>query len=239
MSNGSTQPPGPPRRLTRSSRDRMWAGVAGGLGEYFDVDPVLIRLIWVAATIVTGGVAIPLYIVMWIIMPRDDRVFPSGGAESWRAWTDEFRAETQRVAAEARRVADDVTGRAATAPAPEPSGEPVSAAVAGEGVAAEVGAASSRGWPPTSSTAPTADQPTVGSGYEPYGPPAGWEPRWRHHGYEPHHRQRTAGLILVGLGLIFLASQAGLFAWIQWSFVWPLVLVAIGLSLLLRRADWR
>ena len=35
-------PPGMPRRLTRSSREKMWAGVCGGLGEYFGVDPVLI-----------------------------------------------------------------------------------------------------------------------------------------------------------------------------------------------------
>ncbi|MBV9121059.1 MAG: PspC domain-containing protein, partial [Chloroflexi bacterium] len=44
----------PPRRLYRSTHDRMWAGVAGGLAEYFDIDPTLTRLLWVVATIVTA-----------------------------------------------------------------------------------------------------------------------------------------------------------------------------------------
>ena len=52
-------PPGPPRprRLVRSSRERMWAGVAGGMAEYFDLDPALVRLLWVAAAVVVGGIA--------------------------------------------------------------------------------------------------------------------------------------------------------------------------------------
>ena len=68
------------KRLTRSSRERLWAGVAGGMAEYFDVDPVIMRIIWVAAGVLTGGLAIPAYIVMWLIMPRDE---PAAGA--WHA----------------------------------------------------------------------------------------------------------------------------------------------------------
>jgi phage shock protein C len=49
------------------------------MAEYFDVDPVIMRIIWVAAGVLTGGLAIPAYIVMWLIMPRDE---PS--AEGWR-----------------------------------------------------------------------------------------------------------------------------------------------------------
>ena len=51
----------------------MWAGVAGGLAEYFDLDPALVRLLWVAAAVVSGGLAVPVYILAWIILPRDDR----------------------------------------------------------------------------------------------------------------------------------------------------------------------
>jgi hypothetical protein len=43
------------------------------MAEYFDVDPVIMRIIWVAAGVLTGGLAIPAYIVMWLIMPRDDQ----------------------------------------------------------------------------------------------------------------------------------------------------------------------
>src|SRR5712691_8764583 len=59
------------RRLTRSSRERMWAGVAGGLAEYFEVDPTLMRLMWVVATVVTAGLFVAVYFVMWVIMPLE------------------------------------------------------------------------------------------------------------------------------------------------------------------------
>src|SRR5207245_5370183 len=100
-------PPQHPRRLMRSTRERMWAGVAGGMAEYFEIDPSLMRLLWVAAAVVTGGLAVPAYILLWIILPRDDRP-PVVGTGAWRDWSDEFHNETQRLASEARRVADDV-----------------------------------------------------------------------------------------------------------------------------------
>ncbi|MBM4418562.1 MAG: PspC domain-containing protein [Chloroflexi bacterium] len=59
------------KRLYRSSREAMWSGVCGGLAEYFEMDPTLIRLIWVGATIATAGTAILGYIVMWFVVPRD------------------------------------------------------------------------------------------------------------------------------------------------------------------------
>src|SRR5437868_778229 len=100
-------PPPGSRRLMRSTRERMWAGVAGGLAEYFEIDPALMRLLWVAAAVVTGGLAVPAYILLWIILPRDDRP-PVVGQGAWRDWSDEFHNESQRLAAGARRVADDM-----------------------------------------------------------------------------------------------------------------------------------
>jgi phage shock protein C len=63
-------------RLARSYHDRVLAGVAGGLGEYFGVDPTLVRLAWVLAAFLTGGVAALVYLVFWLVMPRSDRVLP-------------------------------------------------------------------------------------------------------------------------------------------------------------------
>jgi phage shock protein PspC (stress-responsive transcriptional regulator) len=57
------------RSLTRSKTDKVIAGVCGGLGEYFNVDPVIIRLIFVVVTIL-GGAGVLAYIVMWIIVPE-------------------------------------------------------------------------------------------------------------------------------------------------------------------------
>lgn len=59
-----------PKTLYRSRTDTVIAGVAGGLGEYFALDPVLIRLLFVLATIF-GGFGVPAYIVLWIILPEE------------------------------------------------------------------------------------------------------------------------------------------------------------------------
>jgi phage shock protein C len=57
-----------PSRLYRSRSQKMIAGVCGGLGEYFDVDPVLIRLLFVVTAFISG-VGILAYLVLWIIVP--------------------------------------------------------------------------------------------------------------------------------------------------------------------------
>ncbi len=59
------------KRLTRSESDRMVAGVAGGLAEYFDIDPALVRILFVIIAIFGGGITgLLIYIVLWIIMPE-------------------------------------------------------------------------------------------------------------------------------------------------------------------------
>lgn len=56
------------KKLYRSSDNRMIAGICGGLGEYFDVDPTIVRLI-VLAIALLGGVGIVAYLLGWIIIP--------------------------------------------------------------------------------------------------------------------------------------------------------------------------
>ena len=58
-----------PKRLYRSSTSKMIAGVSGGLAEYFDIDPVIIRLIFVLLAVAGGGSGIPIYIILWIALP--------------------------------------------------------------------------------------------------------------------------------------------------------------------------
>ncbi len=57
------------KRLYRSKNDCIIAGVCGGLGEYFDIDPTFIRLLWVLF-ILTGGSGILAYFIAWIIIPQ-------------------------------------------------------------------------------------------------------------------------------------------------------------------------
>jgi phage shock protein PspC (stress-responsive transcriptional regulator) len=57
-------------RLYRSHDDRMLAGVAGGVADYLDTDPSLIRIVWVVLAFLTGGIALVVYIVMAIVVPE-------------------------------------------------------------------------------------------------------------------------------------------------------------------------
>lgn len=58
------------RRLRRSSRDKKIAGICGGFGEYFNVDPTLVRVLWILAVLL-GGTGLLLYVILWIVMPLD------------------------------------------------------------------------------------------------------------------------------------------------------------------------
>ena len=53
------------KKLYRSETDRKLAGVCGGLGEYFDIDPVIFRIIFVTLFFV-GGFGFLLYLIMWL-----------------------------------------------------------------------------------------------------------------------------------------------------------------------------
>ncbi len=58
------------KRLYRSRSDKMIGGVCGGLGEYFDVDPTIIRVLWVAVTLF-GGAGVIAYLILWVIVPQE------------------------------------------------------------------------------------------------------------------------------------------------------------------------
>ncbi|MBI4169830.1 MAG: PspC domain-containing protein [Acidobacteria bacterium] len=68
MSSGGA---GAPRRLYRSRLDRKMGGVCGGIAEYFGIDPVIVRLLWVAVTIVSMGAGILLYIIALLVVPSN------------------------------------------------------------------------------------------------------------------------------------------------------------------------
>ncbi len=69
-------------RLYRSRDERIIAGVAGGVAERFDVDPSLVRIVWVILAIVTGSAFFWLYIVMAIVVPEEPT-----STDPWASWT--------------------------------------------------------------------------------------------------------------------------------------------------------
>ena len=59
------------KKLYRSSRQKLIAGVCGGLAEYFNMDVSIIRLIW-AISVLFGGISLFLYIIAALIMPVEE-----------------------------------------------------------------------------------------------------------------------------------------------------------------------
>ena len=65
-----------PKRLYRTEHGAtMLCGVCGGIAEYFNIDPSIVRLVW-AALVIMGGTGILLYIIAAIILPRKSQVYP-------------------------------------------------------------------------------------------------------------------------------------------------------------------
>ena len=59
-----------PRHLTRSTSDKKLGGVAGGLGEYFSVDPLLVRIGFAVGTLFSGAGAL-VYLTLFAFLPTD------------------------------------------------------------------------------------------------------------------------------------------------------------------------
>lgn len=67
------------RKVYRSEENKIFAGIIGGLGEHFDIDPTLLRLIWLLILIFTGVIpGLIVYIVAVFVVPKKSRV--AGGA---------------------------------------------------------------------------------------------------------------------------------------------------------------
>lgn len=84
--------PTPYKQLHRSRQGRMLGGVCSGLGEYFDIDPTLVRLVFIFGSILGWlGALLLVYLIMWIVVPEAPGIVmekstipstPIGGGES-------------------------------------------------------------------------------------------------------------------------------------------------------------
>jgi len=86
------------KKLYRSETDRVLAGVAGGLGEYFQIDPTIIRLIFVLLTVFGGG-GILVYVILWILIPSERNV-EKNSEETIRNNAEEFKTKAKSFAQE-------------------------------------------------------------------------------------------------------------------------------------------
>jgi phage shock protein C len=87
-----------PTRLERSTTNKTWAGVCGGLAEYLQVDATLVRTFFVVGTVVTGGLGLLGYIVLVFLMPLPGQPTPFVKASGATAPTLEGAASSDPAA---------------------------------------------------------------------------------------------------------------------------------------------
>jgi len=97
-----------PRRLYRCRHDRQLAGVAAGMAEYLDLDPTVVRILWILSAMF-GGFTILLYIILAFVIPLEPAPMPSSvpgemdGTTTWAAETGAWGAGADHGAGAARR----------------------------------------------------------------------------------------------------------------------------------------
>lgn len=227
-----------PSRLYRSRSEKMIAGVCGGLGEYFDVDPVLIRLLFVVTALISG-VGLLAYIILWIVVPMQG----NEDAPREQALRGEVEAlyRTVRERIDPGSTAAGATG-AATAGTAAWTDQSTSTTSAEGRVGEERSPAEGRVQEESAVGEARAVPPPPPSG--PGAPPFDLPPSDRlaaesvavEAASRRRRRQHGAGAILIVLGVLFLAQNLGLLWWVQARFFWPLILVGVGAWLLFGRA---
>ncbi len=214
-----------PRRLYRSADDRWIGGVAAGVADYFDVDPILVRVIWLVSVPLTGGLSLLAYIIMIIVVPLGPGEWypPSpwqpGGAPV--GYGGSYTPPTAQWTAPNATTPGTAPEAGATAPA------------------ADAGAA---GTGSTPGAAPFGPIPGPTPGFIPP-PTPGWDwrgqarqDRWQRRAdrWQRRSERRGSGGIVFGALLIVIG---GLIAWheidprLDLSFAWPIAVIVFGVFL--------
>lgn len=68
-STKSKTPNTTPKRLVRSNTDKFVAGVCGGIANYFEIDSIIVRIVFLLITF-SGGAGVLIYVILWVIMPE-------------------------------------------------------------------------------------------------------------------------------------------------------------------------
>lgn len=208
-----------PRRLYRSADDRILAGVAGGLAAYFDIDPVIVRIVWFLSVFFTGSLTFWVYLIMIVVVPPEpvdwapQAPWSSAGSPSFQAVYTPPAADAAGTSTSPSGSADPATSGAV------PGGAPGTGAPGG---------------------APGTGMPGWGGGW--WGDDWRWQrrqerwqrraERWQQRQANGHYHRDRGGPGLV-FGLILIIG-GGLLAWHQidpsfdLSLTWPALVIAVG-----------
>jgi phage shock protein C len=220
-------------RLTRSTTDKMLLGVCGGLGNYFAIDPVLVRLVFVLTTL-TSGAGLPIYIILAIVMPREPRQHPMPAVDAQSMGYHDHLDEQAAHPAYQPETAEDASHEVmvAQAQAYAPRQRVAEAELFGPPPAPEAGSTSAQmspidmEMPATGATERLTGEPPPAA-IQPPQPAAG--PQGDVPAVPPHRRNwRLLGFILLGIGGLAALEQFG----VNMSIVFPLLLIVAGVFLL-------
>ena len=246
-----------PRRLYRTSDDRIIAGVAGGVADHFDIDPVIVRILWFLSVFFTGSITFWVYVLMAIVVPEEPDTWPQ--PSPWAPGGAPIGSSGPGGSGPGGSGASAVPGAypAGAYPAAGPSSGAAPATADATGAAP--GGTSGGYGPDSTPGAPGAPDATAapgsGSGTAPAwnstpwqsaAPGGSWpndprsqrrqekwerrQERWERRMERRANRDRTPGLVF-GLLLILVG---GLFAWnaidprFDISVTWPVVVIALG-----------
>jgi phage shock protein PspC (stress-responsive transcriptional regulator) len=95
-----------PRRLTRDTGHAVLGGVAAGLAEYFGVDPVLARLVFILLAML-NGFGLIAYVICWVVMPRREEAGDGAGREPTRSGAAPVDRVVEKVREAGERLADE------------------------------------------------------------------------------------------------------------------------------------
>jgi phage shock protein C len=94
-------------KLYRSSTNKVIAGVCGGLGDYFDIDPMIIRALFVLAFFMSGS-GVVLYLALWVIIPENP-VHDTFSRAHFKSTVNEMKAKAIDVVDEIRGIKTERT----------------------------------------------------------------------------------------------------------------------------------
>ncbi len=168
------------RRLYRSETSRMVAGVCGGLGEYLNVDPTVVRVVFVLLAILNGA-GVLAYLAFWLLVPTQSSV-GAGTRDSAREGAEELRRQVERVADRVRavfrrpRAGDEAASRGGGAAPSQPVGTQTVTSPDARPVTGAEHAPDSGVPPPPAPPPPPAQQPPPAQEPPPVPPPAPAQP---------------------------------------------------------------
>ncbi len=210
-------------RLKRSTTEVMVAGVSGGLAEYFNIDPVIVRLIFVLVTL-TSGLGVPVYILLWIIMPKGEA--PKAG-QSFEEGVRQFGQEASRLGQEFGQEASRL-GREVLVGQRQGDAQARSGAVSGVETPP---APTEYRFDPVTGQPLSPEGPTTGQTVNLNAPPAALPTPYGQPAPRRGRNWNTLGLILIGIGSLVFLEQFG----IDMSLIFPALLIVAGVILMRRK----